>query len=101
MIMMSARNISIAGTVTSNALNGNNSSSGGGGGGGSGGSILINTIVANIGTSLITATGGSGGLGTPSLNGRAGAVGRIAIYYNSSLTGTSNPVAFTQLFTPN
>jgi prepilin-type N-terminal cleavage/methylation domain-containing protein len=102
MILIFARNVSLSGTISANGNNGGASATNGGGGGGSGGSIYIGTINANIGTSLITSTAGTGGTGYPGSNpGRGGGVGRIAIYYNSSLTGTSSPAAYTQLFTPN
>gem|GEM_PF-3321648 len=64
-----------------------------GGGGGSGGGILLNgaTVTLN-GTSVLSATGGNGGLGddgSTAKRGEAGAGGRIAIYGdNISQLGT-------------
>ena len=68
----------------------------GGKGGGSGGSIFFNAKGVTI-SGTVSATGGAGG---PSqcgrLSGGNGGSGRIAIYY-TTLSGTTNPVAYTQI----
>ena len=62
------------------------------GGGGAGGSILLKAQTATLGTSLITASKGSGGYGTTSLiYGGDGGVGRIHLDYYTSYTGTTSP----------
>ena len=64
----------------------------GGGGGGAGGAIrIISSTTATLGASLITATGGGGGLCSAGVTlGGAGSVGRIGIKAGAS-TGTTNP----------
>jgi hypothetical protein len=64
----------------------------GAGGGGSGGSLYLSGTTVSVGTSLVTTTGGAAGLGG-STNGGAGGVGRIAIRYTTSVTGTTSPAA--------
>jgi hypothetical protein len=64
----------------------------GAGGGGSGGSLYLYGATVTVGTSLVAATGGAAGLGG-STNGGAGGVGRIAIRYVTSVTGTTSPAA--------
>lgn len=68
------------------------SGSGAGNGGGAGGSILAKCQTATLG-STTTATQGIGGSspGWASINGGDGAVGRVALYYSDSFTGTSSP----------
>ncbi|MEI7845406.1 MAG: CARDB domain-containing protein, partial [Chloroflexota bacterium] len=100
-IFIGARSISLepASTITSNGTNGGNrigTNSAGGGGGGAGGSILIKTSNANLGINLINTLGGNGGIGGTNENGGAGSIGRIRVEY-STLTGTTNPAASTQL----
>jgi hypothetical protein len=60
------------------------------GGGGAGGSIYLSGDQLAVGTSLVTAVAGGGGLGGSS-NGGAGGVGRIALRYATTITGTSSP----------
>jgi hypothetical protein len=67
--------------------NGHNSM---GGGGGAGGSILIKTQVGTLGSGLITANAGAGGVGVDKTGGNGG-VGRIDINYLTSYTGTTTP----------
>ena len=63
-----------------------------GGGGGAGGSVLLKTQVGTLGAGLITAAAGAGGVGQGlSGSGGAGSVGRIAINYLTSYTGTTTP----------
>ena len=63
----------------------------GGGGGGAGGSVLIQGKTLSLGSSLVQATAGTGGTGTNGSNGGAAGVGRIAVYYADSVTGSSTP----------
>ncbi|HVV50023.1 MAG TPA: hypothetical protein VHO06_10225, partial [Polyangia bacterium] len=62
------------------------------GGGGAGGSIYLSGNQVSLGTSLVTAAAGAGGLGGES-NGGTGGVGRIAVHYATSIAGTSTPAA--------
>lgn len=64
----------------------------GAGGGGAGGALYLSADVLSVGTSLVTAAAGAGGLGG-STNGGAGGVGRIVLRYATSVTGTSTPAA--------
>lgn len=82
------------GAVTSNGGNGANAttSNQSGSGGGAGGSISIKCQTATLGSGLILASGGAGGVHSDSnTDGGAGAVGRIAIAYLTSYTGTTTP----------
>jgi hypothetical protein len=100
-IYIAANTISLSGGIQSNAGAGNNSgcASGdyeGGGGGGSGGSIKLIGNTVTLGSSLATSTGGSRGSGclagvTAPNNGGLGGSGRIAVYYSSSVSGTTSP----------
>jgi len=89
-----ANDISVSGSVTSNGAVGVASpNDAGASGGGSGGSILFQTKnAANLGTNLVTSTGGAGG-GQSSMGGGGGSggVGRIAVQYAGSLSGSANP----------
>ncbi len=104
-IYILANNITVSESLSSNGGNGGNVSACGGapnewasgGGGGAGGSIKIAGNNINIGTSKTYANGGSGGAGCQSAStgiyGGAGGVGRIAVYYASSISGSSSPSA--------
>lgn len=78
------------GIVSRGGAGGEGSGSGnyitGAGAGGAGGSIKIEANTATLGTDLVLVTGGAGG--TNGSNGGTGGVGRIAIFYTSSLSGT-------------
>jgi len=63
-------------------------------GGSAGGSVLIQGNSLTLNTARVTANGGTGG--SASTNGGAGGAGRIALYYTTSLSGTTSPVAYTQ-----
>jgi hypothetical protein len=67
------------------------------GGGGSGGSILFSASMASLGSNRVTAGAGLGGNGVDGAagDGGLGGVGRIAVQYVSSLSGTTLPAAFT------
>ena len=68
----------------------------GSGGGGAGGSILVYSQSATLGTNLIVAPGGTAPVAynataTLTTTGGNGSVGRITIYYDSSISGSTNP----------
>ena len=85
-IILSVGYLQVSGQIQAN---GNSSSSGGSG---SGGSILLQTASATLGGNNISALGGGSGYGS-------GGVGRIAIYYAESYSGTSSPAVYTFLDT--
>jgi hypothetical protein len=101
-ISIQAQQIVVTGRISANGADGgsagltNNTR---GGGGGSGGSILLRAATLDLGSGLVTATGGAGGFGIhdgdPSkpARGGAGGVGRIRIEYTGAVTGTTSPVA--------
>lgn len=103
-IVIIARIITItAGGLTANGTKGDDAQSspsegGGGGGGGAGGFILLKGQIIDIGSGLVTATGGAKGEGSGGGNGDggAGAAGRVHIDYQSTLAGTSSPAADTR-----
>lgn len=64
----------------------------GAGGGGSGGSLYVVGHQLELGDSLVDASAGAAGLGG-STNGGVGGMGRIAVRYKTTLTGTSSPPA--------
>ena len=68
----------------------------GAGGAGSGGSLVIKSNNATLGSTLVTAAGGSGGSGYGA-NGKAGGHGRITI--DAFNTGTATPSAYGPSFT--
>jgi hypothetical protein len=84
-----------AGLISANGGNGGEYSSTwelAGGGGGAGGSILLKTQTGTLGTTRITASGGTGGTKSGGLqNGGNGGSGRIHIDYYTSYTGTTTP----------
>lgn len=73
-----------AGVITADGGNGENYRNGMLGGGGAGGSILIKTQTATLGTTRVTANGGTGA-------GVVGSEGRIHVDYLTSVSGTSSP----------
>ena len=86
-VFIVSKTFTVTGTIQS--IGGNGYTTGGkdsGGGGGAGGSVLLKTEVATLGTTLITATGGTAGS-----TGGNGAVGRIHLDYKTSTSGTTNP----------
>lgn len=62
------------------------------GGSGAGGSILINCNVGDFGSNKLVATGGA-----QSGSGGAGGSGRIKINYATQITGSTNPIATTEI----
>lgn len=83
--------ITLAGLISSNGGNGATSVSYDPGGGGSGGSVLLKCGTATLDTNKITVAAGAAGTGSGGTTAGAGAVGRIAIYYCDSYTGTTTP----------
>ena len=98
-VMLLGETLQVNGSISANGTKGGNRSDandgeGGAGGGGSGGSIyLIGNIIDLAGT--ISATGGTASTGGAySTTGGAGGSGRIAVYYTTSLSGTTTPSAY-------
>ena len=95
-IIIHAETISIGGTLSSKGANGVAPTYGGGGGGGAGGSIRLLANSITLGTNLVSAPGGTGANSTSGGDGGNGGSGRIAAYYITSLSGsTNNPAATT------
>ena len=105
-ILIQAGNINNAGTMVSAGVKGvdgdykvnygSYTDSGAGGGGGAGGSIYLIGQDLALGSSSITAAGGAGGANyyyTTTVYAGAGSVGRLAVNYVSSQSGTTAPVA--------
>ncbi len=95
-ILITANELSVSGSIDSNGGNGAEDSTvliDGKGGGGAGGSIRIEGISNSLGSNLISANGGLGGTdaATHYTFGGNGGSGRIAIYYGSSVTGSTIP----------
>jgi hypothetical protein len=102
-IFIFAKTINITNSITINGTNGANATTnnGGGGGGGSGGSFLIACNTATLNSSLVTAVGGTGGTAGTSNGGNRqggnGGVGRIALHYSGSYSGSTNPTLYANL----
>ncbi|KKQ49432.1 MAG: hypothetical protein US68_C0015G0003 [Candidatus Shapirobacteria bacterium GW2011_GWE1_38_10] len=95
-IIIGAGSISVSGAITSAGTNGAAPTYGGGGGGGAGGSIRLLANTITLGTNLVSAPGGTGGNSTSGGDGGNGGAGRIAAFYITSLSGsTNNPSATT------
>ncbi|HJY98366.1 MAG TPA: hypothetical protein VJ227_01485, partial [Patescibacteria group bacterium] len=94
-IYIAADSVAVSGTLSANGANGSSGTNAGSGGGGAGGSVKLVGNTLNLGSSLTTATGGSGGAtgGAGGLAGGAGGNGRIATYSASTPSGTTNPGA--------
>jgi hypothetical protein len=94
-VYIAANTITVTGSIVSTGSNAGTPFRGpsgngdtGGGGGASGGSVKLETVNATLGSSLITALGGSAT--SASTTGGTGGSGRIAIY-SKFITGTTNP----------
>jgi hypothetical protein len=94
-LVIFTKNLDISsGYLYNNGNNGGNYTGGdsAGGGGGGGGNTLIVCETATLGTSRVTVTGGTKGYGSSgNRHGGDGSVGRIAIHYKTSVTGTTSP----------
>lgn len=93
-IFLFVKTPTVTGGITANGSNGSDSNdSAGAGGAGAGGSILIKTQTAILGSSLVTANGGTGGACTGAFNGSGGngSAGRIHADYSTSVSGTTSP----------
>ncbi|HRI05514.1 MAG TPA: hypothetical protein PLV59_01010 [Candidatus Dojkabacteria bacterium] len=93
-VYIAGGSVTVTGTLRSGGNNGSNGSTSGGwggagGGAGAGGSIKVVGNSISLNTGATSATGGSAGSGT--FNGGAGGSGRIAVYYSTSVSGTTNP----------
>lgn len=105
-VYIAAKHIQIGnGSLFANGGNGGNGDrSGGSGGGGAGGTILLRTLMAQLGDQLISAQGGAGGEVTWAGSrhggyGGAGSSGRVKVEYCISVTGSTVPAAVTQKLT--
>ena len=93
-VFITATTLTVTGSITSNGANGQNATgtaANSGGGAGAGGSILLKAQTATIGSSLITANGGTGGTGNNANPGGNGGNGRVHLDYYTSYTGTTSP----------
>ncbi len=92
-VMISGSTITVSGSVSSNGGGGGAPSTyAAAGGGGAGGSVRINGQNLTLGSSLVTASGGGGGsYSTRVGGGGSGSIGVIAVYYATSITGSTSP----------
>lgn len=93
-ILLIAPVITVTGSIKSDGNNGTDSivfQGSGAGGGAGGGPILLKCVIGTLGTNLITAVKGTGGVAGSGAAGGNGVDGRIHIDYASSFTGTTNP----------
>lgn len=88
-VYIQANTLTVAGNIFSNGGNGANGNTAGSGG--SGGSIKIDANNTTLGDGLITASGGNGGTASQTTQGKAGVVGRIAIYSPNAISGSTTP----------
>jgi len=96
-----AKRFIIGGTISSNGQNGVNTgghATGAGGAGSAGGNKFVSQE-AVLGTGLIQATAGTGGINTASFptSGGASSVGRNVLTYSTSVTGTTTPTLKTNV----
>lgn len=91
-ITIISRKLTVTGHIYSNGSNGVACASNQrAGAGGAGGCILMKTLIGNIGSGIITATGGLAGTGSSNNQNTDGSTGRIHIDYGVTYTGTTNP----------
>jgi hypothetical protein len=92
-ILVISKKITITGSIDADGGDGPGSPSGNssGYGGGAGGSVLIKAETATLGSSLITADGGTGTYKATQGTGGNGGDGRIHLDYSKSYTGTTSP----------
>ena len=95
-IYIAGSTVTVNGALQSHGNNGgagiyyNSTGGSGGGGGGAGGSIKVVGNAVNLGSSITTTSGGTGGT-TGNFDGGNGGVGRIAVYSRDPISGTSSP----------
>ncbi len=95
-VIINSDTISVSGSILSkgdDSLTGTAASTQGGGGAGAGGSIKILGNTLSLGSSLVSSNGGAQIAGLSNFEGGSGGDGRVAIYYASTLTGTTSPAA--------
>ncbi|MBM4319755.1 MAG: hypothetical protein FJ125_07300 [Deltaproteobacteria bacterium] len=96
-VMIWAKDLSVGGKISANGEQGHheeNHSAKDGGGGGSGGSVYLKVETAALGSNLVQAWGGArsvGNLGGSNSAGGYGGYGRIAVYYKTSSSGSTDP----------
>ena len=95
-VFVLGRTVTIQGGIRTNGPNATNPTKDGAGGGGAGGAVLLKGSAVQIGTNLVAATGGLGGVTENDGDGGNGAAGRIRIEYCQSLGGSTNPPASSQ-----
>ncbi len=104
-ILISAKSITVPGSLSSNGGNGGNGqakaiggganfdwATSGGGGAGSGGSIRLEGATISVGSSRVTALGGAGGKDNAFCGGGNGGNGRIAVY-SAEFSGSTSPTS--------
>lgn len=95
-ILIISKKLIVSGLINANGVNGQltGGSYGGGAGGGAGGSILVKCQIADFGSNILTAIGGTGATRNSSMGGNGGA-GRIRVEYADSISGSTSPTAST------
>ncbi len=93
MAVIFAKDITVAGLISSDGGTNSVTPLSSGDGGGSGGAILIQAETAAMGTNKVHASKGAGGVGTDN-DGGDGGVGRIAVHYGTSVSGSSVDPSF-------
>lgn len=105
-VVIWANQLNVEGSITARGEQGHheiNSSSKDGGGSGAGGSVYLRVGSANLGSDLVRADGGVrsvGNLGGSNSAGGFGGSGRIAVFYESNLVGSTVPELFSEQITP-
>jgi len=100
-IAITANSFANSNVIQANGLTGT-AYIGGGGGAGSGGSIRISGNIVTLGNNTVTASGAVGSPdggwdgGSAAGDGGASSVGRVAIFYKKSISGSSAPGAYSK-----
>ncbi|MFC1653586.1 hypothetical protein ACFL1M_01950 [Patescibacteria group bacterium] len=89
-VFIAADTITVSGSISADGNNGGGSTRPAGGGG-AGGSVKLMGSTLTLGSSLVTAENGAGGTSGNGDHGGAGGDGRVAIFYDGSVSGTSSP----------
>lgn len=95
-VFINAPSVVVTGAITANGGHATNTGNLAGMSGAAAGSILVKGQTCVLGSGLIQAVGGVGGFGIGGSSiGGDGGDGRVAVYYLTSLAGTTTPSAFT------
>lgn len=89
-VYIAADTITVSGSVSADGEIGSSQGTRGAGGGGAGGSLKLIGNTITLGAGIVTSNGGVGGTGGVE-DGGDGGDGRIAVYYASSISGTTSP----------